>query len=206
MNQVFNWLENLSGCQIMWTYILVLLCFIGLIRQLYLCIRYWISDPIRVKEFLKQSSLYVEGIFNGTNNNLQAQYIIRKHHSIYSIFGENRVLFPECEIANSITFNNVNTRKAYDDILRQLATTYLEWDEKRKSARWLMLLQLLIPFIFWLFRGIECIIILLAYLLKELGFKKINAKGDVVKILSIIFTIITGLASLFSYLHIDFLT
>lgn len=205
MNQILNWLEKLSGDQIVWTYLLFALCIIGIFRQLYLCIRYWISDPIRVNKFLKQSSLYVDGIFNGTNNNLQAQYIIRKYNSIHLLFGEDRILFPECDIANSITFNNVNTRNKYDDILRKLATTYLEWDEKRRSTRWLMLLQLIFPLIFWLFRGIECIFILLAYLLKELGFKEMSTKGSVVKILTIIFTIITGLASLFSYLHIDIL-
>lgn len=205
MNQILNWLEKLSGNQIVWTYLLFALCIIGLLRQLYLCIRYWISDPIKVNEFLKQSSSYVDSIFNGTSNNLQAQYIIRKHHSIFKIFGGDRVLLPECDIANSITFNNVNTRNKYDDILRELATTYLEWDEKRRSTRWLMLLQLIFPLIFWLFRGIECIFILLAYLLKELGFEEMSTKGSVVKILTIIFTIITGLASLFSYLHINIL-
>ena len=203
MFQMVDWFNNLESGIKIWSAILALLLCLGIVRQLLLCIRYWITDLHKVRKFLQQSSSYVDGLFSGTDNNPQAQYIIRKYHSIGLLFGKDRVILPECDMANSIIFNNVRTRKEYDDIIRQLATTYLEWDEKRRNAKWLMLIQLLIPVVFWLFRGIECIILLFAYFLQELGFKKINTNGIAIKILSTLFTVATGLASLFAYLNIN---
>lgn len=194
--------EGLSDSQKATTCFLVALCFIGVIRQLWLNLRYWITDKRFVKKFLKNASSYVEGFANNTDNNMAAQYVVRKHSAIYSLFGEDRVDLPECDLANSIRYENVHTTQKFDDIMRRLAVTSLEWDEQRLHTRWVMLIQLFVPVLFWLFRGIECFFILLAYLLNELGFKNVRAEGGLMHILSIIFTIVTGLASLFSYLGI----
>ena len=66
-------------------------------------------------------------------------------------------------------------------------------------------MQLLIPVLFWLFRGIEAVLLLVAYMLKELGFevKDEVRKSRIIRITGVIFTFIAGMASLLSYLKID---
>lgn len=174
----------------------------GIVRQIYLCLCFWILDSRFVDRFLINASQYVELFINNGDNNLQAHYIVRKCHKFTDILGRDRIDYPEIELKNSIKYNSVHSASGYDQVLRSLAVVQLEWDEKRKTKRWINLLELIIP-IFWLFRGMECVFMLLAYLLNELGIEIVKVDGGFVRILSIIFTIITGLASLFSYLHWD---
>lgn len=176
---------------------------IGIVRQFCLVIRFWISDKLFVNAFIRNAAGYIEGYCNNTDNNPQAVYLVRNYEKFSKIIGTDRIDFPEIDIVSSIRYNTYSSSNEYTKILRRLTVLFHEWDARRISKRWVMLIELIFPILFWFFRGVEYIVMLITYILKELGFKEIQSEGKVIKVLSVIFTIVTGLASLFSYLNIE---
>lgn len=138
-----------------------------------------------------------------TDNNPQAVYLVRNYEKFSKIIETDRIDFPEIDIVSSIRYNTYSSSNEYTKILRRLIVLFHEWDARRISKRWVMLIELIFPILFWFFRGVEYIVMLITYILKELGFKEIQSEGKVIRVLSVIFTIVTGLASLFSYLNIE---
>lgn len=141
---------------------------------------------------------------NNTNSGNECAYLIRKTAKATDILGRDRVSFSEIKLESGIKYKCLYSSNAVDDLVDLLHATYLEWDEKRKSKCWHYLLQLLIPILFWLFRGIEAVLQFIAYLLKELGWNyNDDKKGRLITIVSILFTFITGMSYLLAYLKIE---
>lgn len=201
---MIEWYNNLTVCQQVWTWALLVLCTIGVVRCFWLCLCSWILDVRFIKEYLETAQCFAKKFRNNTNNGNECAYLIRKTAKATDILGRDRFSYPEIDLESGIKYKALYTSTSVDDKVDLLHATCLEWDEERKSKRWIYLLQLLVPILFWVFRGIEVVLQFIAYLLKELGWDyNDDKKGRMITILSILFTFITGMSSLMAYLKIE---
>ena len=201
---MIEWYNELSQSQQVWSKILLTLCAIGLVRCVWLCLHSWIIDIMVVSKYLNNAKVFAHKFRNNANNGLECTYLIRKTDKLTHILGSDRFSYPEINLVSGIKFKTFFNPADVDSLVNLLHATCLEWDEKRKNLRWCYLVQLLIPILFWLFRGIESILQLIAYMFKELGWNyNDEKKGHLITILSTLFAFITGMASLLSYLKID---
>ena len=149
-----------------------------------------------VSKYLNNAKIFARKFRSNTNNGLEYTYLIRKTDKISHILGSDRFSYPEIDLESGIKFNSFYNPADVDKTVDLLHAICLEWDEKRKSKRWFYLVQSLIPFLFWLFRGLEAILQFIAYLFKELGWNYDDEKkGRLVTILSSIFSFIAGMVS-----------
>lgn len=148
---------------------------------------------------------FAKKLKNNKNNAKECAYILRMSNKATSVLGYDRIDYPEIDIFSGIKYRTIYCEQKVNSMVDLLHAVCLEWDQKRQSKRWAFLVQLLIPVLFWLFRGIEAVLLLVAYMLKELGFELKNEVGKrrVIRIIGVIFTFITGMTSLLSYLKID---
>ena len=200
-----EWYNTLSSGQQVLTWILVAICGIGVLRLIWFNFRYWILDILFVNRYLGMAKLFAQKFRNNNNNAAECTYLLRMREKVTNVLGNNRIDFPEIDLAAGIKYKSIYSIARVDDLVDLLYAVCLEWDQKRKSSRWLLLIQLLVPVLFWLFRGIEAMLMIIVYFLKEIGFKSYDneKKSKVIRILSTIFTFITGMASLLSYLRIE---
>lgn len=197
------WYDNLTNSQQIWTWILLVLCGIGIIRLLWLCLRNWFFDIFFISKYLRNAQSLALKYRNYGDNSIERAYLIRKSEKVTDILGHDRIDFPEIDLVTAVKYKSIYTPEKLDFLVELMHASFLEWDEKRKTKRWSYFFQLIIPFLFWAFQGIEAILILLYNCLEELGWKSYKENKTQIDILSAIFTIITGLASLFSYLHVE---
>lgn len=198
------WYESLTNSQQIWTWILFVLCGIGIIRLLWLCFRSWILDIVFINKYLRNAQSLVLKYRNYGDNSIERAYLIRMGEEVSDIIGYDRLSYPEKDLVKAIKNKYPYTPEKLEHIVELMHASFLEWDQKRKSKRWSYIFQLIFPLLFWVFQGIEVILILISNCFDELGWSFNNDEDRrLVKILSTIFTIITGLASLFSYLHIE---
>lgn len=161
-------------------------------------------DITIISKYLNNAKVFARKFHSNANNGLECTYLIRKTDKVSHILGSDRISYPEIDLVSGIKYNSFYILADIDKTVDLLHATCLEWDEKRKSKRWYYIVQLIIPILFWLFRGIEAILQFIAYLFKELGWNYDDEKkGRLIKILSSIFAFITGMASLLSYFKID---
>ena len=206
MNVMTELYSNLTVCQQVWSWVLLLLCAIGIMRCFWLCLRSWILDIRFVRTYIGAAQSFAQKFRNNTNNENECAYLIRKTEKITYVFGKNRIDYPEIDLESGIKYKSFYSHVKVEDNVSLLYAAFLVWDEKRKTKRWLYLLQLVLPILFWLFRGIEAILQFIAYLLKELGWSyNDDKKGRLITILSTLFAFITGMASLLSYFRIELL-
>lgn len=199
-----EWHNSLTGGQQVWTLTLAVLCLIGIVRLFWLLLRSWFVDVRFVNEFLGAAHSFAIKYSNGGDNAEECAYLIRMRETATDILGRDRISFPEVELVSAIKHKTIYSDTKAENIVDQLHAVCLEWDQKRKGKRTLYLVELLIPVFFWLFRGFEAVLRFLSYLLRELGWKSEDyEKSKLIKVLSFLFTLITGLASLLSYLKID---
>lgn len=201
MNVILGWYQSLTASQQVWTWILIVLCVIGIVRLSWLCLHYWIIDYRFINTYLGAAFSFAKKFRDNINNSNEYIYLVQNREKATAILGNDRVSFPEIEIVSGIKHKTIYTYVTALDLADKLQVECLEWDQKRKRKRWHYLIQLIIPVFFWLFRGFESILQLIAYLLGELGwtFNEEN-KIKLISILGVLFTFITGLASLFSYI------
>lgn len=196
---MIEWYNGLTQSQQAWSLLLFALCTIGIVRCVWLCFRSWIVDIVIVSKYLNNAKVFARKFRSNANNGMERTYLIRKTDKVTHILGSERFSYPEIDIVSGIKYNTFYSPAEVDSLVGQLHATCLEWDEKRKNKRWYYLVQLLIPILFWLFRGIESILQFIAYLFKELGWNyNVEKKGHLITILSTLFAFITGMSSLLS--------
>lgn len=198
MEKLLIGFQTLCGEQKILIVALSTLCFIGIIRICRHIYKTFISDPAFVKQYLKTVSTFKKKLRNNRNITTEAEYIIRKTDILTEILNVDRYSLPENELSIQIANRNVYSVTQIEDIYARLYADALKWDENRLSKRWYYIFELLIPIIFWLFRGINFIIGLLAYSLCIIGVD-IDSDSRGVTIISWVFTFISGMASILSF-------
>lgn len=199
------WYNTLSSGSQTLTWVLMGLCGIGVLRLVWLNLRYWFLDIIFINHYLGKVNSFAQKFRNNGNNAEECAYILRMSNKATTVFGYDRFDYPEIDIAAGIKYRKLYSDEKVNSMVDLLHAVCLEWDQKRKNKRWSYFVQLIIPVLFWLFRGIEAVMLLVAYMLKELGLevKDEVRKSRIIRIIGVIFTFITGMASLLSYLKID---
>lgn len=201
---MIEWYNGLTQSLQVWTILLLVLCTIGIVRCIWLCLCSWFFDISFISKYIAVANSYFLNFRNNENIEEESEYLVRRLEKITDILGKDRIDYPEIDLVSGIKYNSFYSPFKVDSIIRLLRATCLEWDERRKRKRWHYLLQLLFPILFWLLRGIEAILQFIAYLIKELGWNYNDEKKvRLITILSYIFTFITGMASLLSYMKIE---
>lgn len=201
MDDIANWYQSLTAVPRILTWIIIILSILGIIKILVLLVKSWISDAAKVRKYILCAYRYAKLFRSNGNNSAEGEYILRKAERVSGLI-DSYFDFPVLDFANHIKYANINSATTLDDCVRRMYANYFAWDEKRKSKRWSYLIELVVPFIWWLFRGTEVIVSFIGQRLLELGFK-INLESKTVQVISWLFTFITGLASLLSYLKVD---
>ena len=200
------WYNTLEVWQQFCLWLLIILSATGIIRLMYLCYRVCWYDKHLVELYIENARDYATKFRNNLNNAGEGEFLVRKSNEVSHILGEKIFDMPVLEYAGKIKYANIYNVTILDNLVRKIYANYLNWDEKRKYQRNLLLLQLFLPFAFWPFRGIEAFLLFLSEVLQIIGIKLFNTNGKSVLILSVaggILGFLGNMASILSFLGFD---
>lgn len=175
-------------------------------RLLYLSYHVCWYDKHLVEQYIENAQRYAMMFRNNLNNAKEGEFLVRKSNEVSNILEEEIYDMPALEYAGKIKYANIYNVEILDALLRKIYANYLNWDEKRKTKRNLLLLQLFLPFAFWAFRGIETFFLFLSEVLQILGIKSLRVDGKYVLVFSVIggtLGFLGSLASILSFLGIN---
>lgn len=200
------WYNTLEVWQQFCLWLLIILSATGIIRLLYLCYRVCWYDKHLVELYIENARDYATKFRNNLNNAGEGEFLVRKSNEVSHILEEKIYDMPVLEYVGEIKYANIYNITIFDNLVRKIYANYLNWDEKRKYQRNLLLLQLFLPFAFWPFRGIEAFLLFLSEVLQIIGIKLFNTNGKSVLILSVaggILGFLGNMASILSFLGFD---
>lgn len=193
----YNTLVNWQQCCL---WVLIILSVAGILRLLYMCYRVCWYDKHMVELYIENARDYATKFRNNLNNAEEGAFLVRKANEVSRILEEKIYDMPALEYASKIKYAAIYNVVILEDLVRKIYANYLHWDEKRKTQRNLLLLQLFLPFAFWPFRGIEAFLLFLSEVLQIIGIKSYNINGKTVLILSVAGGIIGFLGNMASIL------
>lgn len=165
-----------------------------------MCYRVCWYDKHMVELYIENARDYATKFRNNLNNAEEGAFLVRKANEVSRILEEKIYDMPALEYASKIKYAAIYNVVILEDLVRKIYANYLHWDEKRKTQRNLLLLQLFLPFAFWPFRGIEAFLLFLSEVLQIIGIKSYNINGKTVLILSVAGGIIGFLGNMASIL------
>lgn len=198
MQELLSNLHNLQTSEQILLISVFCLCIIGIINIIVLIRKSFSTDLKLVYSYLKADESLIKKVDSKRNFAKERDFIIRKSDKITSILGKDRFLYPEIELSTMIAYRNIYGTSELKDIYSRIHADATQWDEKRQSRKWFYVLELIVPAVFWLFRGIHVVLMLFAYMLNILGVN-IEPESKVVSVLSWLFTFLSGLASILSF-------
>lgn len=200
------WYNTLPIWQQYCLWVLIILSVAGILRLLYMCYRVCWYDKHIVELYIENARDYATKFRNNINNADEGEFLVRKADEVSRILEEKIYDMPALEYAGKIKYADIYHVAILDDLARKICANYLHWDEKRKTQRNLLLLQLFLPFAFWPFRGIEAFLLFLSEVLQIIGIKSFNTNGKSVLILSValgILGFLGNMASILSFLGVS---
>lgn len=165
-----------------------------------MCYRACWYDKHLVEFYIENASNYAKKYRSNHNNSAEGEFLVRKSNEVSAILGEEIYDMPALEFAGKIKYAKIYNVATLDDLVRKMYANYLNWDEKRKSQRGLLLIQLFVPFVFWPFRGIEAFLMFLSEVLHILHIKSFKLDGKPILILSVIGGVLGFLGNMASIL------
>lgn len=199
---IITWYGGLSTTYQLCLWLLLVISIIGFFRLLYLIYREWYADPQLINNYIENVITFTDKYQNGQNNNVEIIFFLRKSENVSNLLNESFPDSPVSELAAIIKYSNTPSFQAIDNLKRRIFANCLKWDEKRKTTKWLLVGQLLLPIVFWPFRGIEVLLQLLSYLLKIIGFDSFSSKGKLALVIASIGGVVGFFGSLASILSI----
>ena len=187
-------------------WLLLVITIIGFFRLLYLIYKEWYADPRLINNYIENVIAFTNKYQNGQDNSIEIIFILRKSEKVSNLLNEGFPDSPVSELCAKIKFSTLPSYQAIDNLKRRIYANCLKWDEKRKSNKWYLVAQLLLPIAFWPFRGMEVLLQLLSSLLIILGIKSFNTKGNLALILASIGGIVGffgSVASILSFMGVN---
>ena len=197
---IMIWYGGLSTTFQLCLWLLLTISIVGFFRLLCLIYREWLGDPRLIKNYIENIIAFTNKYQNSQDNSVEVIYILRKSEQVSNLLNESFPDSPVSELAARIKFSNLPSFQAIDSLKRRIFANCLKWDEKRKTSKWFLVAQLLLPIVFWPFRGIEVLLQLLSYLFKMIGIGSFDSKGKMAVVLASIGGIVGFLGSLASIL------
>lgn len=174
----------------------------GVLRLLYLCYHTLWYDKRLVVQYINNADIFAKKFRSNKNNSGEGEFIIRKSEEVSRILGEDVYDMPALDYASAIKYANIYNAATLYELVRKIYSNYLRWDESMKSQRLFMLLQLLLPFVFWPFRGVESLLIMLSELLHAMGISSLKSESKLIFIVSVIVGIVSFVGSVASILSL----
>lgn len=199
---IITWYGGLSTTFQFCLWLLLTISIIGFFRLLYLIYREWHADPRLINNYIENVISFTDKYQNGQKNSVEVIYLLRKSEQVSKLLNESLLDSPVSELAARVKFSNLPSFHAIDSLRRRIIANCLKWDENCKTTKWLLVGQLLLPIVFWPFRGIEVLLQLLSYLLKIIGVDSFNSKGKLALAIASIGGVVGFLGSLASILSI----
>ena len=168
--------------------------------MLYLLYKEWHANPRLINCYLENVIAFTNKYQNSQDNSVEVIYILRKSELVSNLLNESFPDSPVSELAAKIKFSSLPSFQGIDSLKRRIFANCLKWDEKRKTSKWFLVVQILLPIVFWPFRGIEVLLQLLSYLFKMIGLGSFDSKGKWAVVLTSIGGIVGFLGSLASIL------
>lgn len=197
---IIIWYGGLSTTIQFCLWLLLTISTIGFFRLLYLLYREWHADPRLIKCYLENVIAFTNKYQNSQDNSVEVIFILRKSELVSNLLNESFPDSPVSELAAKVKFSNLYSFQAIESLKRRIFANCLKWDEKRKTSKWFLVVQLLLPIVFWPFRGIEVLLQLLSYLFEMIGIGFFDSKGKIAVVLASIGGIVGFLGSLASIL------
>lgn len=197
---IMIWYGGLSTTFQLCLCFLLIISIIGFFRLLYLIYREWYADPQLINNYIENIIAFTNKYQNSQDNSVEIIYILRKSEQVSNLLNESFPDSPVCELAAKIKFSNLPSFQTIDSLKRRIFANCLKWDEKRITSKWFLVAQLLLPIVFWPFRGIEVLLQLLSYLFKMIGVCSFDSKGKLAVVVASIGGIVGFLGSLASIL------
>lgn len=201
-DSINTWYESLSSYSQVGLLMLCIISVLGLFRLLYLIYVVWYSEPKILESYFKNATIFKNKLQKNQNNGNEEVFFIRKSEQVSCILDENIYDSPVAELCAKIKYNNIFSFQTIENLYRRAFANYLIWDEKRKHRKWHLIAQLLLPVIFWPFRGIEVLIQLLTYLMQLIGFKQFKVNGKMSTIIAYVGGIVGFIGSIASILSL----
>ena len=176
-------------------------------RLLYMCYHVCWYDKHLVELYIENARDYATKFRNNLNNAEEGEILVRKANEVSCILEEKIYDMPALEYAGKIKYANVYNVGTLDELVRKMYANYLNWDEKRKIQRGLLLIQLFMPLAFWPFRGIEAFLMFLSEVLQILHINSFKLEGKPILILSVIGGVLGflgNMASILSFFGLGF--
>lgn len=197
---ILIWYGGLSTTIQLCLWLLLAISTIGFFRLLYLLYREWHADPRLIKNYIENIIAFTNKYQNSQDNSVEIIYILRKSEQVSNLLSESFPDSPVSELAAKVKFSNLHSFQAIESLKRRIFANCLKWDEKRKTNRWFLIAQLLLPIVFWPFRGIEVLLLFFSYLFKMIGLDFFDSKGKSAVVIASIGGIVGFLGSLASIL------
>lgn len=197
---ILIWYGGLSTTIQLCLWLLLAISTIGFFRLLYLLYREWHADPRLIKNYIENIIAFTNKYQNSQDNSVEIIYILRKSEQVSNLLSESFPDSPVSELVAKVKFSNLHSFQAIESLKRRIFANCLKWDEKRKTNRWFLIAQLLLPIVFWPFRGIEVLLLLFSYLFKMIGLDFFDSKGKSAVVIASIGGIVGFLGSLASIL------
>ena len=199
MQQVLIYLHNLQTSEQILLISVFCLCIIGIVNIIVLIRKSFSTDLKLVNNYLKAVDSLIKKVAQKKNYPRERDFIIRKSDKRKEILGKGRFLYPENELSTMIAFRNIYSTSELQDLYSRINADAIKWDEKRQLRKRHYILELIFPVVFWLFRGFHVVLMLFVYMLNILGVN-LEPEAKVVSALSWLFTFLSGLASILSFL------
>lgn len=197
-----EWYNSLEMWQ-QWCLVgIIILCTLGILRLVYLLYHILWYDKRIICQFINDADFFAKKFRNNKNNSREAEFILRKSREVSQILGEDIYDMPVLDYASSIKYGNIISAVTLEDLVRRIYANYLKWDESNKSKKRVLLLQLLLPFAFWPFRGIETILLVFSELLRAMGINIVKSSSKVFLYISVIGGIVGFIGSIASILSL----
>lgn len=201
------WYNTLAIWQQCCLWVLIILSVVGIMRLLYMCYHVCWYDKHLVELYIENARDYATKFRNNLNNAEEGEILVRKANEVSCILEEKIYDMPALEYAGKIKYANVYNVGTLDELVRKMYANYLNWDEKRKIQRGLLLIQLFMPLAFWPFRGIEAFLMFLSEVLQILHINSFKLEGKPILILSVIGGVLGflgNMASILSFFGLGF--
>ena len=203
MQQILSYLHDLHTSEQILLVSVFCLCIIGIIDIIVLIRKSFSTDLKLVNNYLKAVDSLIKKVAQKKNYPRERDFIIRKSDKLTGILGKDRFLYPENELSTKIAYRNVYGISELQDLYSRINADATQWDEARQKRKWIYVLELIVPILFWLFRGFQVVLMLITYMLNILGVN-IKPESKINIVLSWLFTFLSGLASILSYCGYSF--
>lgn len=197
-----EWYNGLEIWQQWCLWCIIVFSILGLLRLLYLCYHTLWHDKCVVVQYINNAGIFAKKFRCNRNNAGEGEFLIRKSEEVSRILGEDIYDMPVLNYAHSIKYANINNAATLEALVRKIYSNYLRWDESMKSQRLFMLLQFFLPFVFWPFRGVEFLLLMLSALIHAMGMPWLKSDSKLIFIISVIGGIVSFVGSVASILSL----